>query len=471
MMLPAGPGTPLTLARLAGLRDHVRGSVVLPDDPGWDDRRRPWSLAVDQRPVAVVDVTDADDVAAAVRFARDAGAPVTAQVTGHGATRAVDGAVLIRTGALDAVSVDRSAAVARVGAGVRWARLMSELDGTGFTGVAGSNPNVGVVGYLLGGGLSWFSRRYGFAARGLRAVELVGADGTPRRVTAESDADLMWALRGGGGDFGIVTAVEIDLVPAPDIYGGKLMFPIADASTVLPAVLDVTARAPRELTVWTSLARFPDLPQLPPHLRGQAFVTVDATFLGDAQSAGPWFAAIREAGSALQDTAGPVTPGTLGDVAAEPGVPTASLITSFLVSGLDAATLDTLTAVSAEAAADGVAIVQVRHLGGALAEDHPAAGVAGSVPEPFIVSAIGPLMSPESGGPLQAGLQRVRESLAAVAADRSVLNFLPPGEGIGRAYDPERVERLREIKRRVDPDGVIRGNRPVLDGPAGSPVA
>ena len=168
------PSTGTAGPDLSTLRSAVHGRVLLPGDDGFEDASRPWNVAVPQRPDAVVEVADAGDVVAVIRLAREQGFVVSAQPGGHGATDALDGTVLVRTGALDEVVVDGHAGIARVGAGVKWGQLLAALDGTGFIALAGSNPDVSVVGYLLGGGLSWFGRRYGIGA---------GACGRPRSST------------------------------------------------------------------------------------------------------------------------------------------------------------------------------------------------------------------------------------------------------------------------------------------------
>ncbi len=174
----------------------MRGRVLLPGDDGFDDASRPWNVAVPQRPDAVVHVADEQDVVAVVRVAREQGFVVSAQPGGHGATTALDGTVLLRTGALDEVVVDRAAGIARVGAGVKWGQLLAALDGTGLIAMAGSNPDVSVVGYLLGGGLSWFGRRYGIGSRSLRAAHIVdGGRQRPvgrRRIRPRPDVGAAW---------------------------------------------------------------------------------------------------------------------------------------------------------------------------------------------------------------------------------------------------------------------------------------
>jgi FAD/FMN-containing dehydrogenase len=197
-----------------------------------------------------VEAADADDVAALVRYARRAGMTVTAQPSGHCASGDVDGLILLRTGLLNQVEVRAEQRVVRVGAGVKWGQVLAAAGPLGLTGLAGSAPGVSVTGYTLGGGVGWFSCKYGFASDSVRAIDIVDADGEPGRVTAESDPELFWALRGGGGDFAVVTALELELYPAPDLYGGRVIWPEHRTREVYDAFLEITAEAPRELSVW-----------------------------------------------------------------------------------------------------------------------------------------------------------------------------------------------------------------------------
>lgn len=444
------------------LRADLTGRLVTPDDDGWDAVRTAWLLTVDQQPAAVVEVAGVPDIQAVLRFAAAHGLAVAAQPGGHGASRVLDGTIVVRTGALDELTVDPDAQVARVGAGVKWGQLLDALDGSGLVGLVGSNPDVSVVGFLLGGGLSWFGRRHGVAAHSLRAVELVRATGEHRRVTDETDPDLMWALRGGGGDFGVVTAVEIDLHAAPEIYGGKLMFPIEDARPVLRAFAAASRRAPDELTLWASLMHFPAAPFLPEPIRGRSFVTVDAMYLGGAEPAEALLAPIRAAGTVLQDTTSALSPSQLGGVAQEPTDPTPGMDASALMPGFDDAVIDRILEVAGDARRTPVMSVQVRHLGGALARDVGGNAVAHRVEHEYLLFALG--MAPvEPAVPvLAAGLADVHERLAEHTVDQTVFTFLSAHEGAERAYGGDRLQRLQQVKRAVDPDTRIRGNHPVL---------
>ncbi len=211
---------------LDDLRRRVAGRLHTPADPSWDAVRTPWVVNVPQHPMAVLEVRDADDVVAAVRWAVDHGVQVTAQPTGHGAGPAFDQVLLLRTRGLDGIEVDVERRTAWVGAGVKSGELLAQLDGTGLTFLAGSNPDPTVVGMTITGGISWFGRGFGLGADSIVTVEIVDGLGRLRRLSATEDAELFWAVRGGGGDFGIITRIEVALHPAPEVYGGRLLWPV-----------------------------------------------------------------------------------------------------------------------------------------------------------------------------------------------------------------------------------------------------
>ncbi|MFF4624596.1 FAD-binding oxidoreductase [Nonomuraea jabiensis] len=457
---------------LGSLDAAIDGRVIRPGDTGWHDARRAWNLAIDQHPAAVVCAAGAADIAATVRHARAAGLAVAAQPGGHGAIPyGVDGAVLVRTSALRDIEIDVAGRTARVGAGVKWGTLLSQLDGTGLIALSGSNPDVSVVGYTLGGGLSWFSRKYGPAAQAVRAVELVNADAALVRVTQESDPELFWALRGGGGDFGIVTAIEIDLFPEQTIIGGKLMFPVEQSAAVFSAFTELTQVAPRELTIWAGLMHFPPLPVLPEPIRGRSFAVIDTTYLGTEQAAEALLWTLRAAGTPVQDTVGPVPIDRLGEVAQEPVDPTPGVEHALLLHKFDQNTAARLLAVAGSATGTPLVGVTIRHLGGAFADPDRAfaerhggtpPGVASRIEQPYLVHALGVPTSPASMTTLTSAFADLAGALAPDAVDQAPFNFLGT-RSLRDAYPPEAIDRLQAIKRERDPHGVFRSNRPVLD--------
>jgi hypothetical protein len=447
---------------LADLVLALPGKVVLPGDPTWDGDRLGWTVSVDQRPVAVVLVDDAQDVVTTVRFAAAHGFAVSAQPVGHGATTAVNGTILLRTRGLRECTVDPEAQVARVGAGVKWGELQAVAGAYGLTGLAGSSPDPSVVGFTLNGGLSWFGRAHGLAAHSVVAVDVVDATGGLRRVTADSDPDLFWALCGGGGDFAVVTAMELRLFPAPHVYGGRLLWPIQMARPVLRAFRDITLTAPDELTMWAHLLQFPPLPEIPEPLRGGSFVSVDLTYLGSAEDAEALIMPLRTIPAQWLDTTDTVPVAELGAICAEPVDPMPTLEMSGLLADLDDAAITQLLAAAGADSGSPLVVVQIRHLGGALARGTAEQGPSGAVEEPYQVFCLGLPLSPELVAGCELTMAAVTHALRAQLTGRTFFTFLGSDDDPTRAFSTDALARLQQVKRSVDPRGVIRSNRPVL---------
>ncbi|MCK2214084.1 FAD-binding protein [Actinomadura sp. ATCC 31491] len=439
----------------------LKGRLSAAGDDGFEQAALPWNRAVRQPIAAVVEAEDAADVAAVVRQAAAAGLRVATQPNGHGATTGLDGEVLLRTSRLRAVEVRPAEWVARVEAGASWGELLAAAAKHDLTGLAGSSPIVSVAGYSLGGGLSWYGRAHGLAGNAIRALEVVDAEGGTSRVTADSDPELFWALRGGGGDFGVVTALELALFPASRLYGGRMMWPAARAAEVMAAFREITATAPEELTLWFTLAQFPPFPEVPEPLRGLAAVMVDLTFLGAAEAGRALVRPLESVPGVLLDTRGDLPVAEVGGICAEPVEPMPALLRAELLTGLG----DDAVAALLEAAAAGIAplaTVQVRHLGGALARAGEDAGACGHVAEPYLLSMIGPAPVPEVAAAATARQEAIVAALSAHTSGLKPFTFLGDGETAAAAFPPATLERLRAVKRARDPRGVFRSNYPVL---------
>lgn len=443
------------------------GQVARPGDAAWDQLRHGFNLAVDQQPLAVVTVEDEEDVVASVRWAAEHGATVTAQPAGHGATAAINGAVLLRTRGLRDIVVDPVRRVARVGAGVKWGELLAASAPHGLTGLAGSTPDTTVAGFSLSGGMSWFGRAYGLAAHSIVGIDLVDPSGERRWVTATSDPELFWALRGGGGDFGVAVALEIALHPAPHVYGGRLMWPVEMARPVLNLFAKVTRTAPEQLTLWTHLLQFPPLPMVPEPMRGRSFVTIEAAYLGSAEEAERLLAPFRTIPALWADTMDTVELTELGAICAEPEEPMPAMEYSGLLTHFDEAAVDALVRAVGPDSGSPLLVVQLRHVGGALARGTAADGPAGAIAEPYQLLEVGVPMTPELVPAIQAAFARTGEALAGHLSGRIAFTFLGSHDDPTRAFSAESLQRLRDMKHRVDPAGVVRSNRPVLRETAG----
>lgn len=445
------------------LQAVVRGRVHLPGDATWDDARRGWNLSIDQRPRAVVEVLDADDVAAAIGFANRAGIHVVAQTLGHAATdTGTEDSLLLRMTALDSVVIDIDRRRVRVGGGVLWGPVLDRLDGAGLMPLCGTTSALSVVGYTLGGGLSWFGRAHGLASGAVHSVELITPDGNPATITATSDPELFWALRGCGGEFGVVTAMEFELFPCPGVIGARLLFDADDAPGVLNAFTALTADAPRELTASAGVIHFPDIPVFPEDRRGRSFVGVQATHLGSLDDATQLLAGVVAAGTPVENLIEPVGLSELGVVAGDPVDPSPGIDQGTLLRDFEPATIERFVSAIGPGSGTRLLGANVRHLGGALADPRCGhGGVAGPIAEPYLAFAVG---IPGLGGSPDELLEEhraLRTALGDASTDRAPYNFLGRS-GIESAYDAATLTRLRELKRRRDPDSRLRMTRSLL---------
>ncbi len=250
----------------------IDGRLARPGDPDWDEARGAWNLAADQRPAAVAFVESAAMSRACSASPARTSLKVTAQGTGHGAGPLAElgDTILIKTERMRAVDVDAGAQTARLEAGVLALELGEAAQMAGLCSLPGSAPDVGVVGFTLGGGLGWLGRRYGFACNRVIAIELVTVDGEIRRVDAHSDSDLFWALRGGGGGYAIVTALHVKLLPIAELYAGMLILPAELGGEAIRAYREWAAGVSEEVTSIVRFLRPPPLPDVPEPLRDRA---------------------------------------------------------------------------------------------------------------------------------------------------------------------------------------------------------
>ncbi|MEA2367657.1 MAG: hypothetical protein QOH38_375, partial [Thermoleophilaceae bacterium] len=304
-MNPAIYTAETTLTDVEQLRARIAGDVITPGDAEYDVARQAWNLAVDQQPVMVAMPESAGDVARIVRYAAEKGLRVAPQGTGHNAGPLGDlhDTVLMKTSRMVGVEINAEERYARVAAGAIWADVVGPAQAAGLTAMSGSSPDVGVIGYTLGGGLSWIARKYGLATNNVRAIELVTAEGKLVRADHENHPHLFWALRGGGGNFGVVTAIEIDLFPFTEIYAGMLAFPIERAGEVLNAWNDLLPSLPDEMTTVGRMLRVPPLPEIPEVVRGRELAVVEAFYLGDEAEGRRLLQPLRELGPEIDTIA------------------------------------------------------------------------------------------------------------------------------------------------------------------------
>jgi FAD/FMN-containing dehydrogenase len=447
---------PATSSAIEQLEFELLGSLITPTDTEWDTARAAWNLTVNQQPTAVVFVADAQDVRTVIRYAASTGQRVSAQSTGHLASALGDltDTVLIRTGHLNTVIVDKDAHIVKVGSGVVWGEVTEALEGSGLTALAGSSPDVGVVGYTLGGGYSWLARSHGLAASSVTAIEIVLASGELVRANAESHADLFWALRGGGGAFGIVTAIEFRVYEVADVYAGMVLFPIERSREIMTAWSRWTQDVSENVTSCVRLLRFPPLPELPEAMRGQSFVGIDGAIdasNSDASSLLDVFRALHP----LIDTFARVPTSHLATLHMDPPTPVPVVGDGINIAELGPDAIDALLASAGASSGSPLLVLDIRHLGGAAGRPDPRGGSVDSLSGKYLVYAAGIAPTADSAPVVANAVASVRSALAPWSSEYDYSNFREAADAPERFWKPSTLARLRAIKTAVDPDSLI----------------
>lgn len=437
--------------------------LVRQGDADWDELRATYSLLLDQQPAAIAVPRNVEEVSAAIAYARSQRLRVAAQATGHGASTLGDlsDTLLVRTSALDEVHVDTETGRVRVGAGVRWRDVVPQLSEAGFAARHGSSPTVGIVGYSLGSGIGWLSRRHGLQADAVTAIECVLADGTAVRADADHHADLFWALRGAGGNGAIVTALEFDTVRQPQVFGGTLFFAEEKMAEVFSTWSAMLPTLPEELTTWVTSYNFPDAPHLPEAIRGKSFTAVMGVYLGDEQvdleAEGRRLLQPLTALGPYRDTFSVMPPVEIAGITMDPPGPVSSRGTSAQMSHLDD---DTIAQVVELMKRRVLMMVQFRHVGGALHRASQSAGVRATVPGEITMYSVGILAVPERIPAVLADQARLDE----IVADATVghfAGFVETTVDTQQLYPAETWDRLCEIITDYDPDALFRAGKPV----------
>ena len=443
------------------LAGRVRGAVLRPADAGYDEERTGFQRAASHRPDVIVAAATPEDVQAAVAHAAARDLPVAVQSSGHGLARPITGGLLISTRRLTGLHVDPASRTVRAQAGARFADVIAAAAAHGLAPLNGSAPGVGVAGYTLGGGLGLLARTYGYAADHVRALDVVTADGRARHVTPDTEPDLFWALRGGRDNFGVVTALETDLMPVPRLYGGGLYFPASAA--VLDAWRAWTATVPEELTSSIALIPFPDVPGVPEPLRGRHIAHIRVASTGTAADGERLVAPLRAIGPALIDTLGDMPYERSASIYSDPADPHAYHGTNTLLRDLDVAAGAAIVDLAGPSA-PVPCVVQIRHLGGALARPPARPSAVGFRDAGYLLSVLSGL----DDGPAKAAA--VHAALLDALGDRRTGRFLNYMYGAGTddvaaLYEAATYDRLRSLKRRHDPANLFRAGHNIPPAP------
>lgn len=447
----------IALSDIWSLTRHVEGPVMSPGDPGYEEELATFNLAARHRPEVVVAALHAGDVAAAVRWAADHRMPVAVQATGHGAVVSYGRGMVISTRHLQELTLDPAARQVRAGAGVRWRRVIDAAAPYGLAPLNGSSSDVGAVGYTLGGGLPVLGRTYGFASDYLRTAQIVTADGQLRTVSAQSDPDLFFAIRGGKASVGIVTSMTMELMPLSEIYGGSIFFDGQHAARLLDAYRTWAPSLPDATTTTFKLLRLPPLPGVPEPLREKLTVQLVVAHAGsEAEGAG------------LVEPMRAVAPGIIDDIRQrpyreadqlhlDPQDPLPVSETSAQLHDLTPEAADALMAVAGPGVQSPLMMVELRQLGGMLARRPAVPDAVGARGAGYCLFLLGVLMPPFAG--LVPGeLAAATAAMAPFANGHTFVNLHgTPGSAADRArpWPPETYQRLLRVREAYDPSGIF----------------
>jgi len=433
--------------------NHTPPLTLHPADPGYEDELAGFQTGFTQHPAVIFGAASADDVTAAVRYAAAENLLVGVQATGHGLPGASEGGVLITTRRMDGVRVDPEARTVRVQAGVRWGQVVAAAEPCGLAPLNGSAPSVGAVSYTLSGGLGILAREFGYAADHVRSLDVVTADGRLRRVTRESEPDLYWALLGAGHAFGVVTELEIGLVPVRTLYGGSLAFDgrEVDPTALLRAYEEWTRTVPDELTSSIAAVPYPDIPALPPHLRGRYVLSVRVGYTGTREEGDQLVAPLREFGPVLADSLREMPYAESHTIHSDPPDPHAYYGDSAVLRELDVARVGEVLSLAGPDV-PGMCVVQVNHLGGALAR--PAMNSVPYREGRFLVR----MLAVGEREAARAQLDPAFALLAPTTLGRALNFAFGAGDRTEGLYDVETRKRLAGLKSSYDPANLFRGN-------------
>jgi hypothetical protein len=456
-ILPANP-------ELADLAARVAGTVYAEGDPALMTEAVPFNLSHELRPLLAVLATSPEDVAATVAWAAARQLPVTVQATGHGSFSDLAGQVLVHTRLMSWVEVDPVARRARVGAGTRWSQVIEAAAPHGLAPLNGSSSHVGVVGYTLGGGHGVMARKYGFAADHVSWIQLVTADGQIIEVTADSDPELFWALRGGKGNFGIVTAMEFDLVPVARLYGGGIFFPAAVARRLLPAWVEWTRSLPEEASTSVGLLQLPPAPELPPPLQGQRVFHLRFAHLGSEEEGRAALAPLlEEAGEPLLAMMGEMPYAAVDSIHMDPTDALPFMERGLVLREITPETVEAFLGQVGPEVETPLLLAEIRLLGGAVTRDAEVPNAVAGRRGAFTVFQVAVMAGPAVDAVVPA-MDALSTALEPWSTGGALLNFLGPAESarVVQLWDEADLDRLRAVRQRVDPQQVFRNGHRIV---------
>ncbi|QBD77384.1 FAD-binding oxidoreductase [Ktedonosporobacter rubrisoli] len=446
---------------LQALRTRLRGKALVPGDEGYNKARQTWDTETFQQyPALVVLPYCTDDVQQAVKFAQKYGLPIGVQGGGHGHPYPVNGAILVNFAYMSKIQIDAQKASARVEPGVRSGDVVREAQSYGLAPLTGFATTVGIVGYMLGGGVGWLTRQYGPGAVSIRSAELVTAEGQVLRVSEKSYPDLLWGLRGGGGNFGIVTELELALYPVENIFGGQIVYPIAQGREVLNAYAQWIKNLPDELTSALRIVHFPLAPALPPTLRGASVIQVMACYNGDQSEGEALLRPMRRTSASLLDTFAQIPYAQIASISNDPVESPPYFLTGETRALRDLVPSDIETLLNATGNPAAGLMAEIRQFGGAFARQEEDSMSFSFRQALFSLTVMAGAPSCDLLGERKRAIAALMQKLTPMMTDEALINLKGnASEELTRAAYPLAIyQRLAALKQQYDPQNVFRFN-------------
>jgi hypothetical protein len=446
------------MTQFDSLRDSITGPVLTPTDAGFVEEVSGSNLAISHRPDVVVGVTNAGDVIEAVRFAAAHGMPVRVQATGHGAHHPITDGMLLATRRLDEVTVDAGTRIASIGSGATWRRVQSVVTPLGLTGIPGSSVTVGAVGYTLGGGLGPLSRSHGFTSDYVRGFEVVTASGELVVANQDVNPELFWALRGGKVGLGVVTRMQLELVPLETIYAGALFFGENEIEPALRGWIDWTSTAPDDVTTSVAIMNLPDFDAVPPPLRGRRVLSLRFAYPGDESEGRRLAEPLRALAPTIIDSIAVLPTSDLGLIHNDPDQPGPGWSRGMLLKALDHDFGTELLARVGAGTAGPLIVTELRHLGAATTIDVPGGSAVGGRASAFTFTMVG-VPNPELFDVVIPGFaDQLVASIRPWISDETTVNFAGGAatmEEFASAWPREIHDRLQAARALYDPQGLF----------------
>ena len=449
-----------------GQKDTIEGFAGLlihPGDAGYDEARQVFNAMVDRHPALIARCANADDVVRALKYARDRGLPLSVYGGGHGihGSAVCDDGICIDLRGMKAITVDAVARTVRAEGGVNWGEFDTATQAHGLAVTGGRNPTTGIAGLTLGSGSGWLERKFGFACDNLLSIEIVTADGRKLVASDKENADLFWALRGGGGNFGVVTAFNFRLHPLAPMLAGVLLYPAPMAAAVIRNYRDFIATAPDEVGGGVILTTAPDAPFVPPPARGKPIVLVQILYVGDPAEGEKVLAPLRAFGPPAADLVHPMS-----YIEVQQGAPTPwglqNYSTADYLRELPDAAVEVFAAHALNPVSPETALILVPG-GGALSRVDEEATAFGARKAPFNVHYLAAWQNPADNPAHIARVRQIAASMKPWATGRVYLNFLGDAaesqERLETSFGSQTFRRLQALKAKWDPDNLFRHNQ------------